>query len=292
MTDRDQIRAELRRFHLGDARVTTVLDGLVTRDAVRPPFCLDKSDAELQAVAAANRVPWDRFEHGFVPTLVETGGETVLVDAGFGVVGHAEGTGQLVERLGRAGIAASDVTLVVLTHVHPDHILGLRGPGGDAFPNARYAMGRVEFDEWKSGARVPPQREKNREMFLDIVVPLADRMTFLEDGDTVAPGLTAEAAFGHSPGHMMYRLESGGRQVLIWGDVANHYVFSLRHPESPVAFDDDREQAIATRKRVLEMAATDGLMVIGHHMPFPSLGFVERDGASYRWVPETYQTSF
>lgn len=292
MSDRDQIRPELRRFRLGDARVTTVLDGLVTRDAVRPPFCLDKSDAELQAIGAENRVPWDRFEHGFTPTLVETGDETVLIDAGFGAAGHGDGTGQLQERLGRAGVSASDVTLVVLTHVHPDHILGLRGPGGDAFPNARYAIGRVEFDEWKSGARVPPQREKNREMFLDIVAPLADRMTFLEDGDAVVPGLTAEAAFGHSPGHMMYRLESGGRQVLIWGDVANHSVFSLRYPESPVGFDDDSEQAIATRRRVLEMAVTDGLMVIGHHMPFPSLGFVERDGESYRWVAETYQTSF
>ncbi|ROU04255.1 MBL fold metallo-hydrolase [Histidinibacterium lentulum] len=291
MTDRTEIRAELRRFHLGEAQVTTVLDGVVMRDAVRPPFCLDKSDDELQAIAAANRLPWDRMAHGFVPTLVETAGETVLIDAGFGAAGHADGTGQLVERLGRAGVAAADVTLVALTHVHPDHILGLRGPDGDAFPNARYAIGRMEFDEWKSGARVPPQREKNREMFLDIVVPLAERMTFLEDGDTVVPGLTAEAAFGHSPGHMMYRLESGGRQVLIWGDIANHYVFSLRHPESPVAFDDDREQAIATRKRVLDMAAADDLMVIGHHMPFPALGFVERDGPSYRWVPETYQTS-
>lgn len=291
MSDTDHIRADLRRFRLGEARVTTVLDGLVTRDGVRPPFCLDTSDAELQAIAAANRVPWDRFEHGFTPTLVETGGETVLIDAGFGAAGHSDGTGRLVERLGRAGVSASDVTLVVLTHVHPDHILGLRGPQGDTFPNARYAMGRVEFDAWKSGDGVPPQREKNREMFLDIVVPLADRMTFLEDGDAVVSGLIAEAAFGHSPGHMMYRLESGGRQVLIWGDVANHYVFSLRHPQSRVAFDDDSEQGIATRLRVLEMAAADGLMVIGHHMPFPSLGFVERDGESYRWVPETYQTS-
>jgi glyoxylase-like metal-dependent hydrolase (beta-lactamase superfamily II) len=114
-------------------------------------------------------------------------------------------------------------------------------------------------------------------------------MTFLEDGDSVIPGLTAEAAFGHSLGHMMYRLESAGKSLLVWGDVTNHYVFSLQYPDSPVGFDDDKDMAIASRKRVLDMAATDGLLVSGHHMPFPSIGYVERHGDSYRWTPASYQ---
>ncbi|MDA9865457.1 MBL fold metallo-hydrolase, partial [bacterium] len=115
------------------------------------------------------------------------------------------------------------------------------------------------------------------------------KMTFLEDGDTVVPGLTAEAAFGHSLGHMMYRVESSGKSLLIWGDVTNHYVFSLQYPESLVGFDDDKDMAIASRKRVLDMVATDGLLVSGHHMPFPSVGYVERHEKSYRWVPASYQ---
>jgi glyoxylase-like metal-dependent hydrolase (beta-lactamase superfamily II) len=122
-----------------------------------------------------------------------------------------------------------------------------------------------------------------------LIKPLAEKMTFLEDGDTVISGLTAEAAFGHSLGHMMYRLESQGASILIWGDITNHYVFSLQYPDSPVGFDDDKDQAIATRKRVLDMVAQDGILVSGHHMPFPSVGYVERAGAAYRWAPVTYQ---
>ncbi len=105
----------------------------------------------------------------------------------------------------------------------------------------------------------------------------------------VVPGLNAEAAFGHSLGHMMYRLESGGAQFLVWGDVANHYVYSLQHPDSTVGFDDDKDAAKATRKRVLDMVATDGLLVSGFHMPFPSIGYVEKHAGSYRWVPASYQ---
>jgi glyoxylase-like metal-dependent hydrolase (beta-lactamase superfamily II) len=120
-------------------------------------------------------------------------------------------------------------------------------------------------------------------------MPYAEKFAFLEDGQQLISGLYAEAAYGHSLGHMMYRLVEGDKQILIWGDVANHYVFSVQHPESPVAFDDDPEQAIATRKRVLDMATADKLMVIGHHMPFPSIGYVERINDTFRWVPAFYQ---
>jgi glyoxylase-like metal-dependent hydrolase (beta-lactamase superfamily II) len=161
--------------------------------------------------------------------------------------------------------------------------------GALAYPNARYVIGRREYDTWKDGSEIPPQRAQNREMFLNLLPPLADQMTFVEDGDYVVPGLTAEAAFGHSLGHMMYRVESAGKSLLIWGDVTNHYVFSLQYPESTVGFDDDKEMAVISRKRVLDMAATDSLLVSGHHMPFPSVGYVERHGDSFRWTPASYQ---
>ena len=173
--------------------------------------------------------------------------------------------------------------------MHPDHIGGVLENGLPTFTNARYVMGRCEFDAWYDGSQIPPQRAQNRDLFLKLIVPLADRMTFLEDGDTVVPGLTALAAFGHSVGHMMYRLDDGEKSLLVWGDVTNHYVFSLQYPDSPVAFDDDPDAAIVTRKRVLAMAAADGLLVSGHHMPFPAIGHVEQHGAGYRWVPTAYQ---
>ena len=208
---------------------------------------------------------------------------------GFGEIGRDQGTGELRNRLAAVGYTPEDITIVALTHVHPDHILGLMEDGALAFPNARHIIGRREYDEWKRGDLIPPQRDKNRDMFLSIVAPLEDRFEYVEDGDSIASGVTAEAAFGHAVGHMMYRAESDGRQILVWGDVCNHYVYSMQHPDSPVGFDDDKDLAIATRKRVLDMAATDDLLIAGHHMPFPSVGYVERAADAFRWVPASYQ---
>jgi glyoxylase-like metal-dependent hydrolase (beta-lactamase superfamily II) len=283
------LAATVNRFRLGGIEVTTVLDGTVLRDAVKPPFCMDRNDAEIAEIAAPNHLPADRFEHGFVPTLVNTGGALVLFDTGFGTRGPGPRTGLLRARMAEAGYAPEDVDLVVFTHAHPDHILGVSIDGAPAFPNARYAIGQREYDAWSSGDGIPESRAANRQMFLELIVPLADRMTFLAPGDAVAPGITAQQAYGHSPGHMMFMVEDAGKQVLLWGDLANHPVFSLQVPEARVAFDDDPEAGIATRKRVLDMVATDGIPVIGHHMPFPSLGFVERRGSGYHWQPASYQ---
>lgn len=282
-------RPSIQRFTIGAAEVTTILDGAHLRDQIRPPFAIDRSDDQIASTAAANNLPSECFENTYTPTVINIAGQVVLFDTGFGELGRANHAGHLKNRLAQAGYEAEDIDVVAFTHMHPDHIGGVMEGGSPTFPKARYVMGRREFDAWSDGSQIPPQRAQNRDLFLKLIPPLADRMTFLEDGDVVAPGLTALAAFGHSLGHMMYRLDDGGKSLLIWGDVTNHYVFSLQYPDSPVAFDDDPETAIATRKRVLAMAATDRLLVIGHHMPFPSVGYVERSGDSYRWIPATYQ---
>ena len=282
------LRHPAHRFTLGEAEVTTILDGTLPM-GIRPPFLLDKDDGQIAAIATAANLPTDRLENNFIPTLVNTGSELVLFDTGCGHFRRDKGAGFLLERLADAGYAAGDIDVVALTHVHPDHIGGILENGELAFPNARLMIGRREFDEWRSGENIPPQRAENREMFMNVIAPLADRFVFLEDGDRVASGVTAEAAFGHSIGQMMFRVESAGKQVLIWGDIANHFVFSVGHPDSPVGFDDDKEAAIATRRRVLDMCASDGLLVAGHHMPYPSVGYVERSGNAYRWTPAAYQ---
>lgn len=285
----NRVRPHAQSFALGDFQVSTILDGTHLRTPLRPPFAMDKSDDELAAIGRANRLPHENFENGYTPTVIDTGDEKVLFDAGFGSAGRDQGAGNLRARLQEVGYAPDDITVVALTHVHPDHILGLKEGDDLAFPNARHVIGRREFDEWKRGDLIPEQRAKNREMFLSIVAPMEDRFTFVEDGDSVVPGIVAEAAFGHSVGHMMFRAESDGRQILVWGDVCNHYVFSMQHPNSPVGFDDDKDLAIATRNRVLDMAAADDLLIAGHHMPFPSVGYVERSGEAYRWAPASYQ---
>lgn len=284
-----EIRPLIQRFPLGSFEVTTILDGAQIRPAISPPFCIDQSAETVAAHAQANLLPANGFENTFTPTLVNTGETLVLFDTGYGPTGRDAGAGFLRERLSLAGYRPEDIDIVAFTHVHPDHIGGVREGDAPAFPNARYAIAQVEFDEWSRGDKIPPQRMKNRDMFLELVKPLADRMTFLNPGDDVVAGIRAVEAYGHSLGHMAYMVESGGKTVLIWGDVTNHYAFSLQRPEWQVGFDDDKDQATATRRRILDMAATDRLLIVGHHMPFPAIGFVENLNGLYRWLPACYQ---
>ena len=119
--------------------------------------------------------------------------------------------------------------------------------------------------------------------------PLAEKMTFLEDGGAAASGLTAMAAFGHTPGHMGYMVESEGKQLLLGADFANHYVWSLSYPDWEVKFDQDKAAAAATRKTLLDMLAADGVPFVGYHMPWPAFGYVEKADSAYRYVPHSYQ---
>ncbi len=284
-----QLRPLVYRFQVGAFEITTILDGAQIRPAISPPFGTDQSAETIAAHARENLLPTDKFENTFTPTIVNTGEKLVLFDTGNGAMRRDAGAGHLRERLSLARYNPEDIDVVAFTHVHPDHIGGVREGDELAFPNARYVIGQVEFDEWSSGDRIPLQRKENRDMFQRLIVPLADNMTFLKPGDDVVAGIRAVEAFGHSLGHMAYLVESEGKTVLIWGDITNHYAFSLQKPEWQVGFDDDKDQATATRKRILDMAATDRLTIIGHHMPFPAIGFVEKHNGLYRWLPASYQ---
>ncbi|HAG26595.1 MAG TPA: MBL fold metallo-hydrolase [Rhodobacter sp.] len=278
-------RATIHRLTLGQAQVITLLDGAQPRDSINPPFLMDKSPFEIETIAKDQNLAPGSFENSYTPTLIHLNGQVILIDTGLGAAGRGAHAGQLKTRLTEAGFAPTDVDIVAFTHCHPDHIAGVLEDGVPTFANARYVIGRREFDAWADGTEIPPQRAQNRELFLRTIAPLAPRMTFLEDTQTVVSGLVSQTAFGHSLGHMMYRLESDGQALLIWGDVTNHFVYSLQFPDSPVAFDDDQEAAKETRKRVLDMVVTDRLLVSGHHMPFPALGHVERTAGQYRWIP-------
>jgi len=261
------------RFTLGDFEVTTLLAGTATRGEPQSIFGMNVSAEEFATVSEDNFLPTDAAQFFFTPTVVNTGSELILFDTGL----NAAAT---TEVMGDAGYTPDQVDTVVLTHMHGDHIGGLRGDGGETFANARYVTAAAEHNHWSAAGN---------EGFDANVAPLNDRMTFLDDGGSVTSGITAMAAFGHTPGHMTYMLESGGRQLLIAADFANHYVWSLGYPDWEVRFDMDKAAAAATRRRILGMLAADKVPFIGYHMPFPGMGFVETRGDGFRYVPASYQ---
>lgn len=262
-----------RSFDLGDRQVTTLLAGSRAGENPQETFGIGVDAETFQAVSEANFIPADRFQTFFTPVLVRDGERTVLFDTGFG-------DGALEAAMEGAGVAPGDVTHVVITHMHGDHIGGLLLDGAPRFENAEHVTGRVEHEHWTANPN---------EAVTANVLPIADRFTLVEDGAEIAPGITAMAAFGHSPGHMTYRVDGSGGSMLVAADLANHYVWSLAHPDWEVRFDMDKAQAAESRRRVLDMLATERLAMLGYHMPFPAAGFVERREDGFRWVPVSYQ---
>jgi glyoxylase-like metal-dependent hydrolase (beta-lactamase superfamily II) len=267
--------APWNRFKLGSFEVTTLLAGTRAGDKPQETFGTNASPEDFAALSAANFIPADRTQGFFTPTLVNTGAEIILFDTGLA----AEGT---LAALTAAGVTADMVDVVVLTHMHPDHIGGLMGADGatPTFPNARYVTGAAEHNHWSANPS---------EQFTALVAPLNDRFAFLDDGGNVATGITAMAAFGHTPGHMVYQIESGGQRVMLTADTANHFVWSLQRPDWEVRFDADKPAAAATRRAVFGQIAADRIPFIGYHMPFPAVGFVEAIDGGFRYVPASYQ---
>jgi glyoxylase-like metal-dependent hydrolase (beta-lactamase superfamily II) len=291
-----EMQPTIYRFKLGSFEVAPIMDSKVVRSGLTPSFGGEAGATDVKALAAANRIDADKYEHPFTPIVVNTGKELVLFDTGNGSLAaeneQLKGRlppGNLVARMVQAGYKPEDVDIVVITHGHPDHIGGLTKGGQPVFPNARYVFGAAEFDFWNKGENIREARKFNRELYVKNVVPLANKATMIKPGDSVVPGITAVDAAGHSPGLLAFMIESDGKKLLNWADTCNHYVVAIQRPDLHLDVDDDKEKAVVTRKRILDMAATDKLFVAGFHMPFPGLGYVEKAGGAYRWVPHSYQ---
>lgn len=265
--------APYRRFKLGAFEVTTLLAGTRTVPDPHTIFGLNATDEEFAAASEANFIPPEAAQFFFTPTLVNTGSELILFDTGLAPDG-------IVTALAAAGYTPDQVDRVVITHMHGDHIGGIYAEA-PVFANAAYSTGSVEMDYWDMSGN---------DGFEAKIRPLQDQFDLLEEGSEVASGITAMEAFGHTPGHMAFHLESEGKRLILGADFANHYVYSLAHPDWEVLYDVDKPTAAQTRRKLLDMMAADRVPFIGYHMPFPALGYVRAQDSVFEYVPASYQT--
>jgi glyoxylase-like metal-dependent hydrolase (beta-lactamase superfamily II) len=261
------------RVTIGDFEVTTLLAATTPRPDPHSIFGLNVDKATFDEASAAANIPTDQAQFFFTPTVINTGSDLVLFDTGL----NPEG---ITSALNAAGYTPDQVDVVVITHMHGDHIGGLMGEGGATFPNARYVTASAEFDAWAA---------MDNGTFDAKMRPLAEQTEMIGDGASVASGITAMAAHGHTPGHTAYMIESGGSQLLIAADFANHYVWSLGYPDWEVKFDMDKTKAAETRRRLLGMLAADKIPFVGYHMPWPGTGYVSAKGDGFVYEPTSYQ---
>lgn len=274
------------RFNIGSARLTVVSDGHFGLPAAG--LAVNADDDELTAFLTAHQLSTMQNYSHTNHVVIEIGEAVVLVDVGSGAR-FVDTAGQLMGNLEAAGIDPASITHVVITHAHPDHIWGIRDDFDEPiFPDAEYFIGGAEHDFWLQdglASTVAPDMQQFVVGAVNSLTAEGLEWTMGADGFEVAPGVRMISTPGHTLNHMSIVVESDGKQLIALGDAMTHAYVSVERPDWHGSFDQDGPMAAATRKRLLDMAATDGIAVLGYHFPFPGVGHIMRDGAGYRFVP-------
>ena len=260
-------------FKVGSLQLVALHDAQYVIHNDSKVFGVDVGPASVAEVLKANGLPDDRITLSVSALLVRTGNRVVLLDSGMG----PKANGGLMASLKVANIAPADITDVVITHSHGDHVGGLVGAGGElAFPKATIRMSAAEW-AWM----------KAQPGSADLVKAIDGHVETFTVGTPIAPGVTPIALDGHTPGHVGYEIVSGKHRLLDIGDMAHSSLLSLKKPEWTMGFDSDAAKAKATRKATFARLAKDKELVFSPHFPFPGVGRIAADGDAFKWVPGT-----
>ncbi len=277
------------RRRVGEMEVTALLDGYID---VKHAFWtgIDKEVVE-RAVRDAHLPGNGSIRIGVTSYLVNTGNRLVLIDSGSADF-FGPGAGQFLNTLTSAGYKPEQVDVILITHMHPDHIGSLINGTAPVFPNAEMHVCGFDFKYWTSSsekANAPDFAKPWFDAASAVKVAYEGRMNLFTGGPELTPGITAVPLVGHTPGHTGYRLSSAGEDLLVWGDACGVAAVQFAHPEAGLAFDVDGDKSKQTRARLLDMTASERVLVASAHLPFPSFGHVDRAGGAYAWVPEEYR---
>jgi glyoxylase-like metal-dependent hydrolase (beta-lactamase superfamily II) len=274
------------RFKLGNAEATIVSDGPLPLGDPSGAF-LGLSKDEIKRQLTDNFLPVENAVLEQNALVVNTGSHLVLFDTGMGTAkDFGPTTGKLLNSLKQAGIDPKDVDAVVMSHGHIDHLGANVGDDGKSnFPNAQFYIAQSDFDYWTdeklAGGPLKAflaQAKKN-------LLPVRDRIVFIKDKQEILPGITALAAPGHTVGHTVYMISSGGKSMCYIGDLTHHPVLLMEKPLTEFAYDTDPKQSAQTRVRTLNMLAGERIPIVAYHFAWPGFGHVAKQGDGFRYFP-------
>jgi glyoxylase-like metal-dependent hydrolase (beta-lactamase superfamily II) len=278
------------RMKLGDFEITALSDG--TAELPMEQLLTNTTPEKVKkALAAAYlKVP---FESSVNAYLINTGSKLVLIDTGAaGLFGPT--LGKLPDSLKASGYKPEQIDEIYITHLHGDHIGGLAAGEKAVFPNAVVRAAKADSDFWLSQANQDKAPEAMKGFFKSAVASLkpytsTGKFKPFEGADVeLLPGIRAQAAAGHTPGHTVYSVESKGERIVFWGDLMHVAAVQFPDPSVTIQFDSDPKAAAPARKKAFADAAAKGYYVGVAHISFPGIGHVRADGAGYAWVPVNY----
>jgi glyoxylase-like metal-dependent hydrolase (beta-lactamase superfamily II) len=263
------VPATATEFRIGALRLTALQDAKFVVPNDGKTFGMNVGPEAVSGALQKASMPTDRVPLSVSALLVRTGDRVVLIDSGLG----AKMKGAVAASLAKAGVTPEQITDVLITHAHFDHVGGLVGADGAlAFPNATIRMTRAEW-AWM----------QQREDVAAIAKAIASKVQAFEPGQPVAPGITPVVLPGHTPGHVGYEIASKGRRLLDIGDLAHSSVISLGHPDWRVLFDNDAPTAEKTRRDELTRLSRNSEWVFSPHFPYPGVGRIVATRDGFRW---------
>ncbi len=279
------------RMMLGRCEITVLLDGT-------DPFPLEKllidndphevhRTLEQSGLAACVETSINTY-------LINTGDHLILVDAGAGQF-FGDHCGRQLINLAAAGYAPEQVDTILLTHIHPDHTGGLAKDGRMTFPNATIHVSQADLDYWFDAANEAEADAEHKKMIEESQLGLrpyiaAERIKPFIGGDALSSGITTIPAPGHTIGHTLFRIESNGEVIVLFGDVVHSGDVQMPHPGVAIKLDSDAVAATVVRRKVLADFARDRTLIGGSHLSFPGLGHVRQEGKGFVWLPLPYNS--
>ncbi|MDR3046886.1 MAG: MBL fold metallo-hydrolase [Bacteroidales bacterium] len=271
-------QSELFQIKVGNATLFLLSEG---NHAGNSSILIDATPQMMQET-----IPFDTFSNATNVFLIKEDSKNILIDAGYGT--------NLFNHLALLGILPSQIDIILLTHLHGDHIGGLLKDNTIAFPNAQLYISQLEYDYWMSDESMMKNPENRRGSFYNaraVVKAYSKQLHLFTPNDIenrnpahLIENITAIAAYGHTPGHTLYQINNHNEKLLIWGDLTHAMAIQMPYPQVAVTYDINPQEAINSRIKVLQYVSQNKIPIAGMHIAYPAIGNIEQENTGYRFI--------